>query len=315
MHFINFKTPFACQHRSVGLQSDDPVLLEPHHEVFLSHSGAQIEFVEQLCVDLESCHRFPFLDKRPASLPNRERFPDVMKAAVAQCEMMVVVVSEEHFTSKWPMILFNGFMQAYKGKDKSKKIMPLFYGLNVDEFHDSDRQEKWFTTWETMAKDDYRIKVDEWKESLKMLGYFKGLEYDRHSKDVVAYREEIVSIICKAIPPRPPRPQAAMHDEDMVGPPWPRNDEDEDDEEEDEVDEDEYRVPLSNEILLKGHTKACNPPFFEPRGWSTDVQMYEQVFVHVVLCNFMKYTINMSLFYFCMLSKSLLSMKWIKSSN
>lgn len=116
----------------------------------------------------------------------------------------------------------------------------------------------------------------------------------------------------------PPRPQAAMDDEDMVGPPRPSNDEDEDDEEdddEDEVDEDEYRVPLSNEILLKGHTKACNPRFLEPRGWSTDVQMYEQVFVHVVLCNFLKCTITIRSFYFCMLIKSLASMKGIFKSN
>ena len=98
------------------------------------------------------------------------------------------------------MIELNGFVQVSKGKENLKKILPLFYGLNVKEFSDSDRQEKWFRTWETMAKADDRIKVDEWKESLKGLPAFNGLVYDRQSKEVVAYRTEIVSNICKAIP-------------------------------------------------------------------------------------------------------------------
>ena len=199
MHFVHFEMPFACHRRSIDVEYEDQILLG-HQKIFLSHSGAQKEFVEQLCVDLESRHRFPYYDKRPSSLPKGERFPDLIKDAVAQCEMMVVVVSEEYFTSKWPMIELNGFVQAIKGKDNVKKILPLFYGLSVDEFFDSDRQEKWFMTWETMAKADDRIKVDEWKESLTWLGAFNGLVYDRHLKEVVAYRKEIVSNICEAIP-------------------------------------------------------------------------------------------------------------------
>jgi hypothetical protein len=178
---------------------EDPILL-PRHKIFLSHSGAQKEFVEQLCVDLERCHRFPFFDKRPSSLPKGERFPNLIKDAVAHCEMMVVVVSEEYFSSKWPMIEFNDFMQATK-KDKKLKILPLFFGLNVEEFSDSHRHKKWFKKWETMAKADDRIKVAEWRESLKLLGAFDGSVYEQHSKDFVAYREGIVSNICKSIPP------------------------------------------------------------------------------------------------------------------
>ena len=190
---------FACQHRSTERKYEDPILLR-HHKIFLSHSGVQKEeFVEQLCVDLERRHRFPFFDKRPSSLPKGERFPDLIKAAVAQCEMMVVVVSEEYFASKWPMIELNGFMQATK-KNKNLKVLPLFFGLNVDEFLDSDRQEEWFKKWDTMAKDDKRIEVGEWKESLRSFGAFNGLVYDRHSKEVVAYRRKVVSNICKAIP-------------------------------------------------------------------------------------------------------------------
>jgi hypothetical protein len=193
------RTKTIGQHRSIDREYKDPILL-PCHKIFLSHSGAQKEFVGQLCVDLERCHRFPFFDKRPSSLPKGERFPNLIKDAVARCKMMVVVVSEEYFSSKWPMIELNGFMQATK-KDPNLKILPVFFELNVEEFSDSRRRKKWFKKWETMAKADDRIKVAEWKESLKLLGAFNGLVYERHSKEVVAYRQEIVSNICKAIPP------------------------------------------------------------------------------------------------------------------
>jgi hypothetical protein len=70
----------------------------------------------------------------------------------------------------------------------------------------------------------------------------------------------------------PPRPPATVHDEDMVGPPRPgtssTEDDDDDEDAEDEDDEDEFRVPLSNEIVLKGHTKACHSCLLDFRGWS-----------------------------------------------
>ena len=112
---------------------------------------------------------------------------------------MVVVVSKEYFTSKWPMIELNGFLQATK-KDPNLKILPLFFGLNVEEFSNDCTRKIWFEKWEMMAKDDDRIKLGEWNESLKLFSAFNGLVYERHSKELVAYRKEIVSNICKAIP-------------------------------------------------------------------------------------------------------------------
>lgn len=62
-------------------------------------------------------------------------------------------------------------------------------------------------------------------------------------------------------PPRPP--PASVDDEDddaMIGPPRPAveptSDSDEDSEE-----ENRYRIPVSNEIVLKGHTKVINSYF------------------------------------------------------
>lgn len=57
--------------------------------------------------------------------------------------------------------------------------------------------------------------------------------------------------------PPPPPPNAGISDDDddgvMVGPPRPKNIDEE--EQEDEV-ENRYRIPSSNEIVLKGHTKV-----------------------------------------------------------
>jgi len=66
----------------------------------------------------------------------------------------------------------------------------------------------------------------------------------------------------------PPPPPAASDDEDgdgdMIGPPPPpRNaSESEDDSDEDEVGT-RFRIPLSNEIVLKGHTKVFLPQINE----------------------------------------------------
>jgi hypothetical protein len=79
----------------------DPIL-QPNHKIFLSHSGVQKDFVEQLCEDLEGCKHFPFFDKRPSSLPKGKRFAKLILKAAQQCQMAVVVLSEDYVTSKWP---------------------------------------------------------------------------------------------------------------------------------------------------------------------------------------------------------------------
>ena len=49
------------------------VELKPKHTIFMSHSGAQKNFVEQLCEDLIRAKQAPFFDKRPDSLPKGEK--------------------------------------------------------------------------------------------------------------------------------------------------------------------------------------------------------------------------------------------------
>ncbi|KAG0623537.1 hypothetical protein M758_3G181400 [Ceratodon purpureus] len=179
---------------------DDPILYS-FHKIFLSHSGAQKDFVEQLCQDLEKRYYFPFFDKRPSSLPKGERFPELILNAARQCEMAVIVISEEYFMSKWPMIELNTFVQTRLEVNLKLKILPLFYKLLVDEFHNEKRREQWFGVWEDWAKVDERIKVDEWKKSLKILASFNGIECAGDLRAIEAYRENIVSNICTQVSP------------------------------------------------------------------------------------------------------------------
>jgi hypothetical protein len=170
----------------------------------LSHSGAQKEFAEHLCEALERRFHYPFFDKRPSSLPKGEKFSRLIIQAAQQCEMAVVVVSEEYFMSKWPMIELNAFAQARRQNlNKKLQILPLFYGLSVSEFREDRRRERWYVEWESFAEDDAqgRIKVEEWKDALNKLGSFNGISYNWELKEIVAYENAIVSSICDSIQP------------------------------------------------------------------------------------------------------------------
>ena len=95
-----------------GMGND--AILEPKHRIFLSHSGFQKEFVWHLCEALQDRGHSPFFDKLPSSLPKGERFAELILEAAKQCEMAVVVVSEEYFTSRWPMIELHSFAEAVR---------------------------------------------------------------------------------------------------------------------------------------------------------------------------------------------------------
>jgi len=165
--------------------------------------------VEHLCKALEDRWHYPFFDRRPESLPKGERFPKLIIQAAKQCDMLIVVVSNEYFMSKWPMIELNAFVKAHELNHKAKcpqggpKILPLFYGLSIKDLEDEALQKKWFENWEKLAKDDpkKRIVVSDWKYALDVLRSFNGLEYNKQLKEIVAYEDEIVSHVCKSIVP------------------------------------------------------------------------------------------------------------------
>jgi hypothetical protein len=160
--------------------------------------------VWHLCEALEQRGHNPFFDKLPSSLPKGEKLPELILKAAQLCEMAVVVVSEEYFMSKWPMIELHAFVQAIKKKSNTKlKSLPLFYGLSVGEFLDEKRQKRWFQEWKKWAKDDPKkqINVGEWKEALELLRSYNGISYNRELQEIVPYQNDIVSHICDLISP------------------------------------------------------------------------------------------------------------------
>jgi hypothetical protein len=172
----------------------DFVELRPRHTIFLSHSGAQKNFVEQLYEDLGRAKQTPFFDKRPDSLPKGEKFAQLIFQAARQCELAVVVVSEEYFSrSKWPMLELVAFVQA-----RHCVILPLFFGLSCNEFSDVKRRQLWFKRWDEWAQEDARIRVDVWKEALKELDRRNGLEY-AEALGEVTFRREVVATACSIV--------------------------------------------------------------------------------------------------------------------
>lgn len=70
------------------------VQLMSRHTIFLSHNRAQMNFVEQLCEDLERANQAPFFDKRPDNLLKGEKFAQLIFRAARQCHLAIVVVSD-----------------------------------------------------------------------------------------------------------------------------------------------------------------------------------------------------------------------------
>lgn len=109
--------------------------------IFLSHSGAQKDFVEQLREDLERAGQSPFFDKRTNSLPKGEEFAGRIFTAAEECDLAIVVVSEEYFTrTKWPMQELVALSRA----PGCKKILPLFFGISCKEFKNPERRRHWY---------------------------------------------------------------------------------------------------------------------------------------------------------------------------
>ncbi|KAG0615271.1 hypothetical protein M758_5G028000 [Ceratodon purpureus] len=176
--------------------------LEPKHKIFLSHSGAQKDFVRQLCKDLEAETHFPFFDQRSSSLLKGKKFAPEIIAAAQQCRVAVIVLSEEYLTSKWPMIELVEFVKAKKSDNPELELFPLFFKISVHDLGAKSFEYRWKTAWADIAKDDPdRFKLSWCTKALRELRGSNGLKFQDFQHSEVFYREAIVKEISLLLPP------------------------------------------------------------------------------------------------------------------
>eukprot|EP01018_Ginkgo_biloba_P022332 Gb_14679 [translate_table: standard] len=165
--------------------------------IFLSHSGAQKDFTEQLCLDLHARHRYPFFDMY--SIHSGDDISEIILQTAKQCTIAVLVLSEEFFSrSEWPMLEVQAFLDAQTSRlNPDLKIIPLFFRIPCKDF--KVRALNWVQKWKEWAICDDRIDVVKWQESVQKLKRIKGIEFQPGMSEV-AYRRSIVQTICEMVP-------------------------------------------------------------------------------------------------------------------
>jgi hypothetical protein len=191
--------------RCVKLESNrtdnGPSGLEKKYKVFLSHSGKDKAFVSHLDRRLRSVHHYPFFDVREDSLPVGDKFADIIFQASKQCQLAIVVVSDDFFMSKWPMLELASFVEAKDGVNPEMKILPLFYRLTVAEFKDPERQRVWFEKWKMLKETHERVDILSWRNAVRVLGGHTGVVYCRTGHTEDEYIESVVQSVFRLVPP------------------------------------------------------------------------------------------------------------------
>lgn len=175
--------------------------LETKHRIFLSHSGAQKPFVEQLCENLDGQSQYAFFDQRDDSLPKGKKFALLILDAAKKCEVAVVVLSREYLTSKWPMLELAEFVRAMGSENKSLTLLPLFYQASVEDLSDKSIEEKWRPVWKKRFGSDSRVNLEKWAAAIRELRRVNGPRLEQYGSSEVKYRAAIAKIIFRLAPP------------------------------------------------------------------------------------------------------------------
>lgn len=92
-------------------------------------------------------------------------------------------------------------------KSDNKKILPLFYELEVSALKDVEMRRRMFDAWETYAKEDARIDPMQWRDAVNTLSSINGEVFDNNSEvghieeQEGAYRKRILKSIYNLCPP------------------------------------------------------------------------------------------------------------------
>lgn len=219
--------PFPCR--------NTPELL-PKHTIFLSHSGKDKPFVEQLHKDLESVNQYSFFDQNSHSLPIGARFPRLIFEAAKQCVVAVVVLSPAYLESKWPMLELIAFVESMKAGHRIN-LVPLFYKLTPDDIREPNHSEQpevehgylriskplrsneftvsnkekvktgwadWKNGWQAMAatrNGKVVFSAHLCEDAINELRKHSGLQLSRFGNSEVNFRKSAVDAICALAPP------------------------------------------------------------------------------------------------------------------
>ncbi|KAI5056982.1 hypothetical protein GOP47_0028800, partial [Adiantum capillus-veneris] len=163
--------------------------------IFLSHSGKQKPFVENLFSALQTANHTAFFDQH--TLPEGSTFPNSITTAARGCEVGVVVLSEDFLTSTWPMIELEILVLQRRAADPKAKVLPLFYKLRPADLKSPDNLSRWRQVWEENARtSDVVVK---WGEALRALKKYKG-EIFTQGKSEALHINKVVHTLCKMVP-------------------------------------------------------------------------------------------------------------------
>jgi hypothetical protein len=197
---------------------------KPKHTIFLSHSGDEKPFVEQLSVDLKRVNHSPIFE------------------AAEHCQLTGVVLSKGYLSSKWPMLELSAFLKAKKTKNPNLKLFPLFYKLSPSDLDAKKVETEWMEKWEGLVEsgavqaeevslwseavksllDAKNVEMEKEKdlkeqlvqgeveaedfsklfgEAVRELRPFNGLDFRKYGNSEVKYRAAVVEEICRCVPP------------------------------------------------------------------------------------------------------------------
>ncbi|KAG0586223.1 hypothetical protein KC19_2G073400 [Ceratodon purpureus] len=172
---------------------------EPKHDIFLSHSGNEKPFVEQLDHDLRAVHQRPFFDQDSDSLVKGEELHAQILEAARRCRVAVVVVSEGFLTSLWPMLELSWFVKY------GVPLFPLFFKLPPDDLDESNVETKWKPKYWRKLVDKGEVKeevLETWSKAVEKLRNSIGVDYAHYVNSELKYRKDVVGEICKLWPRR-----------------------------------------------------------------------------------------------------------------
>lgn len=116
---------------------------------------------------------------RDTSLSKGKDFVPLIKEAAQLCRVAVMVLSQQFFGSKWPMIELAEFHAAQQAGNKQLKMFPLFYKLSIDELDDRSIENRWMPIWKQHASKDKRIDVKMWSAAVRALRRANGLIFQK----------------------------------------------------------------------------------------------------------------------------------------